>query len=64
MSDFIVGLEQKFPFEYVLVEIFTEQTEALDYAEKHAQGHGFIQLSKRTWRSSDNDKIRLTVRRR
>lgn len=64
MSDWAVGLEQRRPFEYHQVEVFTEELDALDYADKYARGHGYVQLSRRTWRSAHDDGQRLTVRKR
>lgn len=63
MADHIVALEQRKPYEFVQIEVFTEEVDALDYAEKYARGH-YIRLSKRRWRSANEETQRLIVWRR
>lgn len=47
-----------------MIEVFAEEVDALDYAAMYARGHGYIQLSKRTWRSASEENQRLIVRKR
>lgn len=64
MPDYVVGLERRHPFEYMQVEVFTEEEDAIDYAIKYAIRNGFILISRRTWVSNNDNEIKLTVRKR
>jgi hypothetical protein len=53
----VVGLQQRHPFEFVSIEYFEEEGDALHFADLYAYGHGGIQLSKRRWRLADDELL-------
>jgi hypothetical protein len=61
MTDWVVGLEQREPYEFVQIEVFTEQLDALDYATRYARGRGYIRISKRRWRFGEDDHQSLLI---
>jgi hypothetical protein len=60
MTTWIVGIEQTKPYEFVQLEVFEEERDALDFAGTYALGRGGIQLSKRRWRMPEEGHV-LTV---
>jgi hypothetical protein len=66
MSDFIVALCQRGPHDFLVLEVFTEKGDALDYAERYAAGHGYVRKvrSRRSWKSLVGDGHELVVRER
>lgn len=64
MADWLVAIEQRRPYEFVQIEVFLEEADALDYAARYARGHGAVQLSRRRWRLPDDNNQRLIVWRR
>lgn len=64
MSDWVVGLQTTRPFEWVLLEVFTEEDDALRYAETYMEARAGHRQSKRTWKIiDDSDDLKLLVRK-
>lgn len=52
-----VGIEQTKPYEYINIEYFDEEQDALEFAQTLANGNGAVKLSKRRWRCTDDNKL-------
>jgi hypothetical protein len=58
-----VGTEQARPYEYLNLEVFEEERDALAWAAVWAEGHGGTQLSKRRWRLPEDGQTLIVWRR-
>jgi hypothetical protein len=61
----VVGIEQRSPYEFIQIEVFEEESDAVLFAETYMSRRGH-KLSKRTWRFANNaDYVtNLVVRKR
>jgi hypothetical protein len=55
MTDYVVALEQRRPYELIVIETFTERSDAIDYAERYADGRVSVRLSSHRWRLPGTD---------
>jgi hypothetical protein len=64
MTDWVVGIEQTKPYEWVQLEIFSEENDALAFAEAYASRCVCHKVTRRTWKIvSDDASQRLIVRK-
>jgi hypothetical protein len=56
-ASWVVGLEQTRPYEFVQLEIFAEQADAIEWATTYADEYGYLRLSKRRWRAAEDHKL-------
>lgn len=64
--DWVVGLEQTHPYEFIQLEVFTEEDDAIFFAATWMAQRAGYKLAKRTWvvLKDDGPHPRLVVRRR
>lgn len=65
-DNWVVGIEQLKPYEFVQLEVFEEEQDALHYADTYMKGKAGHQITKRTWvlETGDASRPRLIVRKR
>jgi hypothetical protein len=63
--DWVVGIEQRQPYEWLSLETFSEEGDALAFAATWIEARAGHRISKRTWLLAGDDKQRqrLLVRR-
>jgi hypothetical protein len=64
-TDWVVGIEQLKPYEFIQLEVFSEEDDAINFAESYMATRG-IRLKRRTWRFTDNGNYvtNLVVRKK
>lgn len=62
MTGWVVGYEQRKPYEFIVEEVYEEEADAIYHAEALADGKGGVKLSTRTWRLPEDGQY-IVVRK-